>query len=182
MLFPRAANGHKLRATPTPLAALTRGLLAGAAGTAAMDLLWFYRYKRDGGEGGFFGWEFSSGLCSWDQAPAPALVGKRLVEGVFQKEVPAERAALVNNITHWGYGMLGGAQYGIVAGSLESPRIVYGIPFGATVWISGYVVLPLAHLYKPIWEYDPKTLAKDLSAHLVYGLTTAVAFDLLARV
>jgi hypothetical protein len=182
MLFPRAAKGRKLRASLTPLGAVTRGLLAAAVGTVAMDLLWFSRYKRDGGEGGFLGWEFSSGLCSWDQAPAPALVGKRLVEGVFQVEVPAERAALVNNITHWGYGMLGGAQYGIVAGSLESPRIVYGIPFGATVWISGYVVLPLAHLYKPIWEYDTKTLAKDFSAHLVYGLTTAVAFDLLARV
>jgi hypothetical protein len=49
------------------------------------------------------------------------------------------------------------------------------------VWLSGYVVLPLAHLYKPIWEYDPKTLAQDLSAHLVYGLTTAAAFDVFAR-
>jgi hypothetical protein len=49
------------------------------------------------------------------------------------------------------------------------------------VWVSGYVVLPLAHLYKPIWEYDSKTLAKDLSAHIVYGVTTAVAFAFLAR-
>jgi len=39
------------------------------------------------------------------------------------------------------------------------------------------VVLPLAGLYKPIWEYDRHTLAKDLSAHLVYGLTTAVVFN-----
>jgi hypothetical protein len=165
----------------TPLAALTRGLLAGAAGTAAMDLLWFSRYKRGGGEEGFLRWELSSGLCSWDQAPAPALVGKRLAEGLFQIEVPPERAPLVNNITHWGYGMLGGVQYGLVAGSLAKPRIVYGIPFGAAVWVSGYVVLPLAHLYKPIWEYDSQTLAKDLSAHIVYGVTTAVVFAFLAR-
>jgi hypothetical protein len=150
-------------------------------GTAAMDWLWFWRYKRDHGEGSFRAWEFSSGICSWEQAPPPAQIGRRLVEGVFQVEVPPERAPLVNNITHWGYGMLGGAQYGVVAGSLASPRIVYGIPFGTTVWLSGYVVLPLAHLYKPIWEYDAKTLAKDLTAHLVYGLITAAAFDLLAR-
>jgi hypothetical protein len=166
----------------TPLGAVGRGLIAGAVGTAAMDLLWFHRYKRGGGEVGFLSWEFSSGRCSWEQAPAPAQIGKRLVEGVFQVEIPPKRAPLVNNITHWGYGMLGGAQYGLVAGSLTSPRILYGIPFGATVWTASYVVLPLAHLYKPIWEYDPGTLAKDLSAHLVYGLTTAVAFDLLARV
>jgi hypothetical protein len=33
--------------------------------------------------------------------------------------------------------------------------------------MSGYVILPLAGLYKPIWEYDARTLADDLSAHLV---------------
>ncbi|HWF51456.1 MAG TPA: hypothetical protein VG294_12525 [Solirubrobacteraceae bacterium] len=165
----------------TPLTAITRGLAAGAVGTAAMDLLWFYRYKKGGGEDGFLAWEFSSGLSSWDEAPAPAQVGRRLFEGIFQREIPAEKAGLVNNITHWGYGMLGALQYGIVAGSLKSPKVVYGLPFGATVWGSGYVVLPLAHLYKPIWQYDAQTLAKDLSAHLVYGLTTAAAFDALSR-
>jgi hypothetical protein len=142
-----------------------------------MDLLWFYRYKRDHGKGGLFTWEFSSGLCTWEQAPAPAQIGRRLVEGVFEHELPAARAGLVNNLTHWGYGMLGGVQYGIVAGSAADPRILYGIPFGATVWAMSYVLLPLAKLYKPIWEYDCKTLAKDLSAHLVYGLATATAFN-----
>jgi hypothetical protein len=37
-----------------------------------------------------------------------------------------------------------------------------------------------AKLYKPIWEYDLETVAKDLSAHLVYGLSTATALRLLA--
>jgi len=35
--------------------------------------------------------------------------------------------------------------------------------------------LPAATLYQPIWDYDAKTLANDLSAHLVYGLATAAA-------
>jgi hypothetical protein len=172
---------HTAPRTLTPLGAIARGLAAGAVGTAAMDLVWFSRYKRGGGEASFLAWEFSADISSWDEAPAPAQVGKRLFEGGLQRELPVEKAPLVNNITHWGYGMLGGVQYGIVAGSLKRPRIIYGLPFGATVWLSGYIVLPLAHLYKPIWEYDPKTLAKDLSAHLVYGLTTAVAFDVLSR-
>jgi hypothetical protein len=169
------------RATLTPLGAIARGLAAATAGTAAMDLLLFARYKRGHGESSFVRWEFSSEINSWEEAPAPALVGKRLVEGLFQVEIPTDRAPLVNNITHWGYGILGGAQYGIVAGSLLRARVIYGIPFGATVWASSYVILPLAHLYEPIWKYDVKTLANDLSAHLVYGLTTAVAFDLLSR-
>ena len=66
----------------------------------------------------------------------------------------------------------------MVAGSLAVPRLAYGLPFGAGVWLSSYVVLPAAQLYAPIWEYDGKTLAKDLSAHLVYGLGTALAFRL----
>jgi hypothetical protein len=124
---------------------------------------------------------FSSGVCSWDQAPAPAQVGKRLVEGLFKRVLPASRAALVNNITHWAYGMLGGTQYGIVAGSPKHPRIRHGMPFGASVWAAAYAVLPAAKRYQPIWEYDKKTLAKDLSAHLVYGVDTATAFGLPSR-
>jgi hypothetical protein len=34
-------------------------------------------------------------------------------------------------------------------------------------------------LYKPIWKYDAETLAKDLSAHLVYGLAPATALRVL---
>jgi hypothetical protein len=168
------------RATATPLAAVARGLLAGAAGTAAMDALWFARYRRGDGASSPLAWEFSADIPEWEQAPAPAQVGKRLVEGLFQVQLPARRAGLMNNVTHWGYGMLAGLQYGVVAGSLRAPRILYGLPFGATVWAAGYVVLPAAKLYQPIWEYDRKTLAKDLSAHLVFGLGTATALHLLS--
>jgi hypothetical protein len=161
------------------LGAVARGLIAGGVGTVAMDALWFVRYRRGGGESDFPTWEFSSGVCGWDEAPAPARLGNRLVEGLFQRNLSPRREPLVNNITHWGYGMLGGAQYGLVAESLPTPRIRYGLVFGPAVWASSYVVLPAAKLYKPIWEYDLDTLAKDLSAHLVYGMTTAVALRLL---
>jgi len=72
--------------------------------------------------------------------------------------------------------MLSGAGYGLIAGSLPRAPIGYGPPFGALVWSGGYVVLPAAKLYEPIWKYDAKTLADDLSAHLVYGLATAAAW------
>jgi hypothetical protein len=39
------------------------------------------------------------------------------------------------------------------------------------------VTLPLAGVYQPIWRYDAKTLAKDASAHVVYGTVT----DLVVR-
>jgi len=162
--------------TLTPLGAVTDGLVAATIGTVAMDLLLFARYRGGGGGSGFRRWEFSSDVQRWDQAPAPAQVGKRVVEGLFGLELPDQRAALVNNITHWGYGILNGAPFGIIAGSARSPRVRYGALFGASVWATSYVVLPAAKLYKPIWEYDVRTLGKDLSAHLVYGLGTAAAF------
>ena len=55
------------------------------------------------------------------------------------------------------------------------------MPFGTAVWGSDYVILPAGGFYKPIWEYDAKTLAGDLSAHLAYGTGTAVTFWLFAK-
>jgi hypothetical protein len=165
----------------TPLGAVVRGLVAGAVGTAAMDTLLYVRYRRGGGKEGFRQWGFSGDVRGWDDAPAPAQVGRRLVEGVFQRTLPDSRARLVNNITHWAYGIVAGASYGLLAGSLRKPRVAYGPLFGAGVWGTGYVVLPPAGLYQQIWEYDRVTLAKDLSAHLLYGTTTAATFAGLAK-
>ena len=83
---------------------------------------------------------------------------------------------------HWAYGTLWGALYGILVGSLPKQRVGYGLPFGASVWAADYVILPAAKLYKPIWKYDAKTLAEDLSGHLVYGLATATAMRLLSAI
>jgi hypothetical protein len=166
--------------TVTPLGAVARGLAAGAVGTVAMDTLLFARYRRSGGDSSPGDWESSAGVTSWEQAPAPAQVGKRLVEGLFGIELAPNRTRLVNNVMHWTYGILNGAQYGIVAESLPTPRVRYGLPFGATVWASGYVILPAAKLYEPIWDYDAKTLADDLGAHLLYGLATAATLRVLS--
>jgi hypothetical protein len=168
------------RSSRSPLGVLARGLLAGAAGTVAMDLVWYSRYKSEGGTDSFIDWEFSTNLKDWDKASAPALLGKRIIEGVFQRTLPPERAWLLNDVVHWGTGLGWGAAYGLVAGSAPVPKLRFGPVFGTTVWGTSYVILPLAKLYKPIWEYDAKTLGKDLSAHEVYGTTTAAVFRILA--
>ena len=58
---------------------------------------------------------------------------------------------------------------------------MYGVPFGAAVFAGDYIALPIAGLYKPIWQYDATTLAWDLGAHVAYGTGTAIAFWLLSR-
>jgi hypothetical protein len=174
--FGRHTSGRRIG----PLGAIPRGLAAAAVGTLAMDALLYRRYKNDGGQSGFTAWETSAGLHNWEDAPAPAKVGKRMVETLLRRDLDPRHARIVNNITHWGYGLMAGAQYGVLAGSLLSPKVRYGLPFGAGVWAAGYAILPAMGIYKPVWEYDLVTLGKDLSAHLVFGTATAAAFRTLA--
>jgi hypothetical protein len=163
----------------SPLGAVVRGALAGAVGTVALDACNYAQYRAGGGTDAPLDWEFSAGLDSWEKAPAPALVGKRLYEGLFQKELPPSSARLVNNATHWAYGIFWGAQFGVIVASAK-PRRLRGPVFGTVVWLSSYVVLPAAGLYQPIWKYSAKTLAKDWSGHLAYGTATAAAFSALS--
>jgi hypothetical protein len=145
------------------------GAAAGAMGTLAMDLLWYSRYRRRGGKERFSAWEFSPAIAGWDQAPAPARVGRLLIRTILRRDVPVTHAATINNVMHWSYGTVWGAQLALVNGSHRPWR---GLAFGLLVWSSDYVVLPAVGIYEPIWRYDRATLAKDLSAHLVYGVTT----------
>jgi uncharacterized membrane protein YagU involved in acid resistance len=164
----------------TPLAAVTAGLLAGVVGTAVMDAVLYARYRRAGGKDAIATWEFPP-TENWEQASDPGQVARRLIEGFTQRPLPDRWARPATIAAHWAFGSASGAAYGVVAGSLPRSRPLDGIPFGAAVWTLGYVLLPQAGLYEPIWKYDVETLAKDLSAHLAYGVTTATAFWLLAK-
>ncbi len=170
-------NNQKCRLTP--LAAVASGLLAGAVGTISMDTVRYVMYRRGGGKDAPLAWEFAP-VDSWAQAPDPGVVAKRLVEGFTRKQIPDRWAWLTSTVAHWAYGSATAAAYGIVVGSLRRPHPLLGLPFGAAVWALGYVVLPEGGLYRPIWEYDTKTLAKDLGAHLAYGAGTGATFWLLA--
>lgn len=162
----------------TLLGAAIRGAAAGVAGTAAMDALWYYRYRRGGGKSGFVDWETSAGLKGWDDAPAPAKFGRLVIDRTLHRDLPAQQARLTNNVVHWSTGAGWGAVLGMVGLSALRHSAYTGAAFGAAVWLQSYAVLAPAKLYQPIWDYDAKTLGKDLSAHLLYGLTTAAALRL----
>jgi hypothetical protein len=169
------------RCPPTPLAAIAEGALAGIAGTLAMDLLWYARYRRNGGKDNFYDWEFSTGVTNYEQAAAPAQVGRRLVEGYLQTELPDSTARVMNNAVHWATGAFWGTAHGVVAASMGNrPRASLGLGTGVVAWSSSYATLAPAKLYKPIWEYPPSVLWKDLSAHLIFGLGTGAAFRALS--
>src|SRR6476660_9279349 len=134
---------HSASRITSTLRSIAHGVAASAIGTLAMDASLYRRYRHDGGDAAFAGWESSEGLVSWENAPAPARVAKRLLEGVLKQDVPPRYARALNNATHWGFGLAAGGGYGLLLGSRRTPKVWYGLPFGAAVCASGYVVLPL---------------------------------------
>jgi hypothetical protein len=160
------------------LSTIARGVAAGAVGTLAMDAVWYSRYRRGGGQSRFADWEIITEVDSWEQAPAPGQMGRKLLELGAGREVPVERAPAISNTMHWAYGSSWTAGYGAL---LPRRPLWAGPAFGALVWSSGYVVLPLAGIYEPIWRYDLTTLGQDLSAHLVFGTAADGALRVLLR-
>lgn len=144
----------------TPLGGVGRGVLAGAVGTGAMTA-YQLAVARARGSG---------------SSDTPAQVAKRIIEGVFEQQVPEERMELLNNAMHVVYGTSWGAVYGVVQSSIHAPTARHGVAFGLLVWASSLVELPALKLAPPVWEYPPAELLLDVSYHLVYGLAVAGAY------
>jgi hypothetical protein len=160
---------------------LVLGALAGAAGTAAMDLVLYRRYRRNGGEVSLWQWEFACGVTNWEQASAPGKVGEKLERFATGQQPPDEWARPTTNLVHWATGISWGVQYGLLASQTSRLGLIRALALGPTAWLASYAILPLAKVYKPIWEYDARTLRDDLSAHLVFGTATSAVFAALSR-
>jgi hypothetical protein len=159
---------------------LAAGALAGAIGTAAMDLLLYQRYRRDGGKHAFWRWEFVADVMSWEDASAPGKLGQRTLRRAMGHEPPDLWARTTTNIVHWATGVGWGIQYGALAAVTSRLPWARALALGPVAWLAGYVVLPLAKVYKPIWDYDARTLGQDLSAHVAYGASASTALAALA--
>ncbi|QEO13072.1 hypothetical protein FLP10_00555 [Agromyces intestinalis] len=156
------------------------GIVAGAVGTAAMDLLWYRRYRRRGGRERFSSWESAAGVRTWDAASAPGQVGRKVAELVSGSTPPDSWARPTTNVVHWATGIGWGITHGVAQAVSSRPRAV-AAALGPTAWLASYAILPVLGVYRPIWKYDARTLGKDLSAHLVFGLATAAAHAILTK-
>ena len=104
-----------------------------------------------------------------------------MVDKATGHELPDSWARSTTNVVHWATGIGWGAQFGLLNGARRPHPWQGALLFGPTVWLSSYVILPVAKVYKPIWEYDARTLARDLSTHVAYGFVTAAALACLTR-
>lgn len=90
-----------------------RGLAAGAIGTAAMTAYQTAVMKARESEA----------------STVPAQVGKRIIEGVFHREVSDEAMGPLNNVAHILYGTSWGSIYGIAHGSKDGSPLRHGLTF-----------------------------------------------------
>ncbi|MDQ3241664.1 MAG: DUF1440 domain-containing protein [Actinomycetota bacterium] len=153
------------RSRTTPLGAVIKGLVAGAIGTAVMTAYQLAAAKAMG-----------SGSSN-----VPGEVGKRVLEGVFQREVSDEQVEKLTNPVHVIYGVSWGPLYGIVQSSLSRGSGRHGLAFGTAVWGASLVQLPAMKLAPPVWEMSPSSIALDLSYHLVYGIGVAAGYAAIDR-
>lgn len=156
---------------------VVRGATAGTAGTLAMDLLWWSRHRRAGGEDGFFAWEFAGDVRSFEEASAPGKVGQRAAS-LVGVELPGHRAATTTNLVHW----LTGAGYGVAHALVHAGRgraTQRGAATGLAAVATSYAAMGTLGFYEPVWRYDAATLAKDVSAHLLFGVTVGVTHAIL---
>lgn len=153
------------------LGTLAKGAVAGAVGTLAMDLLWYRRQQESGDAADFTQWEFTE-ADDLAEAGAPAQFAEQATDAVGIT-LPDEHAGAVNDAVHWATGIANGMAHAVLHG--DRNPLVGGVLTGATAFANSYAVLGAMGLYEPVWEYEPDTLARDFSAHLVYGITTGLA-------
>lgn len=159
-------------ATPTPLSAVARGVAAGVIGTAVMTAAQMaYAKLQPAPEPA--GTQPDSVKDPWDDAAMPALVARKISEGLFDKEVSPDRIPLLTNGMHWAYGTGWGVVFGVVGGSVPARPVRNGLLFGAGVMAMSYVQLVPMGIYKPPWTYPAKDIATELGFHLAYGLGVA---------
>lgn len=169
---------------PSPLRALVLGALAGVIGTAVMTAhqeiaARLQRSDDNANDSESQGQQRQQD--PWESAPAPAKVGKKILEGVFDREVSPDKIGLLTNVVHWLTGVSWGAVYGLVGGTFHPSPAVAGPVFGAGVWAASYVELVPMGIYEPPWKYSAGTLANDIGYHLTYGTGVASAYALLER-
>jgi hypothetical protein len=139
-----------------------RGLVAGAAGTAAMTVSSTVEQKLRGREA--------------STAPADAAAKVLGIEG-FCDDAAKSR---FSNVVHWAYGTSWGIPRGLLDAAGLGPTAATAA-HGAALWGSEQVMLPALGVAPPLWRWGAAEVAIDAWHHLVYTLATSAAYEALGR-
>lgn len=85
-------------------------------------------------------------------------------------------------VSHFGYGAVMGALYGLVANRFPGPPVARGMLWGLTVWAGSYLGwLPLTGIRRSATRQAPQREALMIASHVVFGGATGVVHDRLSR-
>lgn len=139
----------------------SRGMAAGAAGTAALTAVQRVEMQIE------------------DRPPSTAPA--EAVEKVFDFDVEREKDEVrLAHAVHWGYGTLWGGVRGLLGGLGMSAPTATAVHF-ALVTGAAMTIMPALDLAEPPTEWSKKDLAIDLLHHAVYAVATAAAYEGLRR-
>lgn len=159
----------------TPLGALVRGVVAGAAASLAQNLFFAATKKIAPSSGPT---PFEPPEPEQQDEQATQTVARRTFEGLMQRELPVDEAT-AGRAVHYAFGAGWGGLYGL--GAASAPRLATpagGAAFGLLVWAaSDDVLLPAFKLAAWPRHYPAKVHAYAIAAHLVYGVATWLAFS-----
>ncbi len=162
------------------------GMAGGAAGTAAMGL--FMKAMQKGMNGNNGGEKKTHdvsliGRRHQEDEQATAALGRMIYSKVKGRDPDPTAKAKTAQAVHWTYGIEQGATYGLIRGRKAKGDILGGLAFGAALWLAGdMIAVPLLGLSEGPKAYPKSLHAGALGAHLVYGVATAAATQLVERV
>lgn len=160
----------------SPLTAIVKGALAGAAGTAAMGAF----TERAPRALERLGWSMPSGPKGPTAPDTPTEeVAERLVEDVAEQDLPDDAKGTAGQAVHWTYGAAWGAVFGIVQASLRLPHLLHGVLFGLLVGTVADTVMPRFGLQVPPKRNPMELNVFHMAAHVVFGLVTAATWAVL---
>lgn len=137
-----------------------KGLLAGLVGTAAMTVSSTIEQKlRERGA---------------SSAPADAATEVLGIDD-FEDDDARQR---FSSLVHWGYGTGWGAVRGVI-GAFELGAVPATAVHTALVYGTEQIMLPALDVAPPVTEWGAEEVAVDALHHLVYGLATGAAYELL---
>lgn len=119
-----------------------------------------------------------------DEESAPETLARVAYTRIEGREPSDETRKTLASEIHWATGIGLGAIYGLLRGrARDGLDLGGGLAFGAGAWfMNDEVLVPVLGLSEGPTAHDPKEHAQALGAHLVFGLTTAAATQVLERV
>lgn len=166
---------------PSRLEGLALGLLGGAAGLAAMQLVQRLTRplvrKRAPQPTDVFKTERSMSLIGMhhreDESATDAL-GRIGYEKLAHREPSAKTKSLLSWAVHLGFGLATAGAFGALRAARRRHALRDGAIFGAALWLLvDELAIPLLGLADKPTQYHPTRHLQSLASHLGYGLATA---------